>query len=56
MREPTKKNDIQIDIEKELLADAVFETQGRLYADDEIELLALDQKLTDFQQLQNRHP
>jgi hypothetical protein len=52
MREQPKENDIQIDIEKELLADAVFETQGRLYADDEIELLALDQELSDFQQLQ----
>ena len=52
MREQPKENDIQIDIEKNLLDDAVFETQGRLYADGEIELLALDQKLTDFQQLQ----
>ena len=52
MPEQTKENDIQIDIEKNLLHDAVFETQGRLYADGESELLALDQELSDFQQLQ----
>ncbi len=52
MPEQTKENGIQLDIEKDLLADAIFETPGRLYTDDEIELLALDQELTDFQQLQ----
>ena len=52
MPEQTKENGIQLDIEKDLLADAFFETQGRLYTDDEIELLVLDQELSDFQQLQ----
>ena len=52
MPEQTKESDIQLDIEKDLLDDAIFETQGRLYTDDEIELLALDQELSDFQQLQ----
>ena len=52
MPEQTKESGIQLDIEKDLLDDAIFETQGRRYTDDEIELLALDQKLTDFQQLQ----
>ena len=52
MPEQTKESGIQLDIEKNLLDDAIFETQGRLYTDDEIELLALDQELSDFQQLQ----
>ncbi len=30
MPEQTKENGIQLDIEKDLLADAIFETQGRL--------------------------
>ena len=52
MPEQPKESGIQLDIEKNLLDDATFETQGRLYTDDEIELLALDQELSDFQQLQ----
>lgn len=52
MPEQTKESGIQLDIEKNLLDDAIFETQGRRYTDDEIELLALDQELSDFQQLQ----
>jgi hypothetical protein len=30
MPEQTKENGIQLDIEKDILADAIFETQGRL--------------------------
>ena len=52
MPEQTKESGIQLDIQKDLLDDAIFETQGRRYTDDEIELLALDQELSDFQQLQ----
>lgn len=52
MPAPMKENGIQIDIEQDLLADAISQTHGQPYTDDEIELLALDHELTDFQQLQ----
>ena len=52
MPAPMKENGIQIDIEQDLLADATPQTHGQPYTDDEIELLALDHELTDFQQLQ----
>ena len=34
MPEQPKESGIQLDIEKNLLDDATFETQGRLYTDD----------------------
>ena len=52
MSEPTKKQSPQMDADKELLVDATFEAAKRPYTDGEIELLALDQPLTDFQNLQ----
>ena len=41
-----------IDIEEELLSAAIIETQGRDYTDEEIEHLALELPLDEFQALQ----